>query len=222
MDENIKLIIACEAFKDELNYFKEQITVEIIWIEHSLHDNPDKLNRQIKDKIRSAEKTLAPGNTVLLFFGNCGGALDNIQSDTLHLIYPDVHDCIPVLIGSIERYRQMHAARPGVFYLNKAWIDSGAGPLGCLRKYSEIYGPEKGWRATQKLYKGYTHFMLIDNCCCELQSYREHVQEACQLFGKEYIEEKGSMDFVSAILNNTCHLRKISARQVAVISQEGD
>ena len=219
MDEHINLIIACEAFKDELKYFQEVISAEIFWIEHSLHDNPNKLNMKIKEDIETAEKILQPGSTVLLFFGNCGGALEGLRSDTLNIIYPDVHDCIPIILGSLEKYHRLHAERPGIFYLNKAWIDSGAGPLGCVKKYSEIYGEVKGWRAAKKLYKGYTHFMLIDNCSCELQPYRKHVQEACQLFEKDYIEEKGSLDFIAAILNNKCTLRKIPASSLRL---EGD
>lgn len=218
----MRLIIACEAFKDELAYFKDIIKVEICWIEHSLHDVPAELNMKIKEIVRKAEILLKPGSNVLLFFGNCGGALERIQSETLNLMYPDVHDCIPVILGSIEKYYRLHSERPGMFYLNKAWIDSGAGPLGCVRKYTGIYGEVKGWKAAKKLYRSYTHFMLIDNGCYEVEPYRNHVKEACKLFEKEYAEEKGSLDFVYAILTNKCGMKKIPARRQAVFFQEGE
>lgn len=43
MDESIKMII-CEAFRGELEAFRESIKVEILWIEQAMHDVPDKLH----------------------------------------------------------------------------------------------------------------------------------------------------------------------------------
>ncbi|HWI54451.1 MAG TPA: DUF1638 domain-containing protein [Desulfobacteria bacterium] len=208
---SVRIIIACEAFKGELEYFKNSINADIFWLEHSLHNVPAELNMKIKEKIKIAEDKLEPGSTVLLFFGNCGGALDGIQSATLNVVYPDVHDCIPILIGSMERFYKLHTERPGNFYLNRAWIDSGNGPLGSLNQYKERYGDEKGLRVTKKMYKNYTHFTLIDNGCYELDYYRKHVQEACEIFEKAYSEEKGSLDLVNAVLNNRFQMRSIPA-----------
>lgn len=212
MSETYDLIIACEVFKDELESLKDQIEADIIWIDRSMHDFPDKINIKIKETISEVEKTLPTGSTVLLFYGNCGGALDGIGSDTLNIIYPDLQDCIPILLGAMDKYRQIQTNCPGTFYLNKAWIDSGAGPLNLMKNYQDRYGEKKGLRAAQKMYKSYTHFMLIDNCGCPLEPYREHIQEACQIYAKEFIEIKGNLELMSAILNNTSNMRKIPAR----------
>jgi len=75
VDEAIKIIIACEAFKGELEAFKDSITVEILWIEQALHDVPDKLHLKVMEKLQEAERYLHPGDIVLLFLGNCGGSL---------------------------------------------------------------------------------------------------------------------------------------------------
>lgn len=212
MDEVIKLIIACEALKGELSYFRDSITAEILWVEQFLHDVPDRLHTVLQEKVHQAETILPPGSTVLLMFGNCGGALDGLQSSTLQLIYPDVDDCIPLILGSKEKLNQLRAVRPGTFYFNKAWIDSKQDPLGANQKYRERYGVEKSWRISRRMYKNYTHFALIDNGCYELEGYRDHVMEACQSFDKTYIEEKGSLDFIQAGLNNRCSMRKILPR----------
>lgn len=222
MEEQISLIIACEAFKDELEHFKDVIEVEIAWIERSLHDLPSKLNMKIRAEIGAAEKRLAPGSTVLLFFGSCGGAMEGLQSETLNLIYPDVDDCIPIILGSMEKYSRLRTERPGTFYLNKAWIDSGDDPLGCARKYGQIYGEEKGLKVTKKMYRSYTHFMLIDNGSYEPEPYRKYVKEVCALFEKEYAEEKGSLDLVSAVLNNRFRMRMIPSRQQKLENLAGD
>jgi len=75
VDEGIKVIIACEAFKGELEVFRHSIRVKILWIEQALHNVPDKLHLKVLEKIQEAEKYLGPGDIVLLFLGNCGGAL---------------------------------------------------------------------------------------------------------------------------------------------------
>lgn len=206
MDESIKRIIACEAFKGELEMFKEMITVNICWLEQALHDVPDELHRRVKEKIQEAEEDLNPGDTVLLFLGNCGGALQGISSQSLTLVYPNVDDCIPVILGSLEKFKAIQAERTGTFYLNKNWIDAGQDPLSSSRKYIETYGEKKGWKVSQLMYKNYTHFTLIDNGSCVLDKYREHVQEACRKFGKVYSEEKGNLKFIEGILNRQGNL----------------
>jgi hypothetical protein len=204
MDGSIKMIIACEAFKGELEAFKETIKVKILWIEQAMHNVPDKLHLKIEEKIKEAEKVLNPGDIVLLFLGNCGGSLKGISSRTLTLIYPDVDDCIPVILGSLERYKRIQAERLGTFYMNKNWIDAGEDPLSSSKKYIEKYGEKKGWRVSKVMYKNYTHFALIDNGCYELEKYRIYVHESCEKFDKIYSEEKGDLKFVEAILERQC------------------
>lgn len=214
MDESIKMIIACEAFRGELEAFKELIKVKILWVEQAMHNVPDKLHLTIKEKIKEAEKVLDLGDIVLLFLGNCGGSLKGISSETLTLIYPDVDDCIPVILGSMERFKQIQAERPGTFYLNKNWIDAEEDPLSSSRKYIETYGEKKGWRVSRLMYKNYTNFSLIDNGCYEIEKYRAYVQEACEKFEKMYSEEKGDLRFVEAILNRQCEMVTILPHSV--------
>lgn len=206
MDESIKMIIACEAFRGELEAFKESIKVNILWIEQAMHDVPDKLHLKAEEKIKEAEKVLNPGDTVLLFLGNCGGSLKGLSSEILTLIYPNVDDCIPVILGSMERFKRLQTERPGTFYMNKNWIDSGQDPLNASRKYIETYGEKKGWKVSKVMYKNYTNFSLIANGCYELEKYRAHVHKACEKFEKIYTEEKGDLKFVEAILNRQCEM----------------
>lgn len=209
MDESIKMIIACEAFRGELEAFIESIKVNILWIEQALHNVPDKLHLKVEENIKEAEKVLNPGDIILLFLGNCGGSLKGISSETLTLIYPDVDDCIPIILGSIERFKHIQAERPGTFFLNKNWIDAGEDPLCSSRKYIEMYGEKKGWKISKLMYKNYTHFSLIDNGCYELDKYRNHVHKACEKFDKIYLEENGDLKFVEAILNRQCAMVSI-------------
>jgi len=122
------------------------------------------------------------------------------------IIYPNVDDCIPVMLGSMERFKAIQAERLGTFYLNKNWIDAGQDPLSSSRKYIETYGDKKGWKVSKMMYKNYTHFMLIDNGCYAIEKYRKHVHEACKKFEKIYCEEKGNLKFVKAILNRQCEM----------------
>jgi hypothetical protein len=212
VDESIKMIIACEAFRGELEAFKESINVQILWIEQALHDVPDKLHLKVEERIKEAEKVLNHGDMILLFLGNCGGSIRGISSGTLTLIYPDVDDCIPVILGSMERFKCIHAERPGTFYMNKNWIDSGQDPLSSSRKNIETYGEKKGWKISKLMYKNYNYFSLIDNGCYDLEKYRVHTLEACEKFGKKYLEEKGDLKFIEAILNRQCEMVTVLPR----------
>lgn len=211
MDRSIKLIIACEAFKGELDAFKESINVDILWLEQAMHNVPDQLHSKIEEKIKEAETVLNSGDIVLLFMGNCGGSMKGISSKTLTLIYPNVDDCIAVILGSMERFIHIQSERAGTFYMNKNWIDAGEDPLSSNKKYIEKYGEQKGWKVSKLMYKNYTHFSLIDNGCYELEKYRLHVYEACAMFDKQYSEEKGNLEFVESILQRQCDMITILA-----------
>lgn len=202
MDDNIKLIIACEVFKSELQQLKDHIKVPILWVEHSLHNVPNKLKLELQKKINEAEREIPPGGTVLLMFGNCGGALDGISSKTLKLIYPEVHDCTPILLGSVEKYEKLQMERPGSFYFNHAWIESGNNPLGKHEYYIKRYGKELALELSQEIYKNYTHFVLINNNCGDLPKAREYVKRACEKLNKQYAEELGDLNLIKKILNN--------------------
>lgn len=206
MDKAINLIIACEAFKGELGFFKDSITVEILWIEQALHNVPDKLHLNILKKIEEAEEYLNPGDIILLFMGNCGGALKGISSQTLTLVYPNVDDCIPVILGSMEKFKAIQTEKPGTFYLNKNWIDAGEDPLSSSKKYIATYGEKKGWKVSKLMYKNYTHFTLVNNGCYAPNKYRIYVQGACKKFEKIYCEAQCDLKFIEAILNRECEM----------------
>lgn len=210
MDKEVKLIIACEAFKNELAALTGVIEIEILWVPHSLHNEPEKLNLCIREKVAEAEQILCSGELVLIFLGNCGGAMVGVCSQSLYLTYPDVADCIPVIMGSMDKYLKLQKDRPGTFYLNKAWIDSGEDPLSSNRKYSCIYGEKKGWKISRLMYRNYTHFALIDNGCYDMAQYRDYVKTACTVFDKEYVEESGDLSFVKSILSGTSKMIYVS------------
>jgi len=217
LDDNIKLIIACEVFKSELEQLKDQIKVPILWVEHSLHNLPNKLRLELQKKIDEAEKQIAPGSTVLLMFGNCGGALEGIGSKTLRLIYPEVHDCTPILLGSVEKYEKLQLERPGSFYFNHAWIESGNNPLGKHEYYVKRYGKELALELSQEIYKNYTHFVLINNNCGDLPKAREYVKRACEKFNKQYAEEIGDLSFIIRILNNQYRMVNILPKEANAV-----
>jgi len=206
MNNDIKLIIACEVFKNELESLKSEISVPIIWIEHSLHSVPNKLRRKIQEEINKAEKEMEPGSKVLLMFGNCGGALNELHTNMLHLIYPEVPDCTPILLGSMGKYTELQNHRPGTYYFNNSWIESGNNPLDKNREYALKYGEELAWELSNEIYKNYTHFTLINNGCYNIEKSREFVKESCRQFNKEYSEEMGSLEFIADILNNRCRM----------------
>lgn len=220
MDETVKLIIACEAFKGELSAFSDAIKLPILWIKQALHNVPDQLHSEIAVKVKEAEELLPPGETVLLFLGNCGGALKGIYSKTLYLTYPDVDDCIPIILGSMDKFKRLQAERTGSFYLNKNWIDAGEDPLNTSKKYIDTYGEKKGWKVAKLMYKNYTHFVLIDNGCYDLSGYREHIHESCRMFDKAYFEEKGDLNFIQAILKRRCEMVNIPPNSVEKVNEK--
>jgi len=66
-------------------------------------------------------------DAILLGYGLCGNGLDGLTARHTALVLPRAHDCIALLMGSRERYRQYFESNPGTFYRSTGWLERGKG-----------------------------------------------------------------------------------------------
>jgi len=59
----------------------------------------------------------------------CGNGLNGIRAGQHILLIPRADDCIAILLGSYQVYKQEFQSAPGTYYLSKGWLESGSNPL---------------------------------------------------------------------------------------------
>src|ERR1022692_2802610 len=160
-------LISCEVLFREMcdacAHSPHQVDLE--FLPKGLHD----LGRKpMAAKVQEAVDRTPEGvyEAILLGYGLCGNGLDGLTARHTRLVLPRAHDCIALLMGSRERYRQYFEENPGTYYRSTGWLERGQGlqqlthdtigfdePLeAMIRKYGEdngryLYGELTRYRA---------------------------------------------------------------------------
>jgi hypothetical protein len=64
---------------------------------------------------------------ILLGYALCGGGTAGLQARQTPLVIPRAHDCITLLMGSRDRYRDYFTNHAGVYFASAGWLERGQG-----------------------------------------------------------------------------------------------
>ena len=92
--------MACEVFRDE---FEAVTPAEMprTYLPQGLHRTPGKMPAAIQEVV---DVLPADTDTVILGYGLCSNGVVGVTARQAALVIPKVHDCIAVLLGSVQRY----------------------------------------------------------------------------------------------------------------------
>lgn len=165
-------IIACEVMKEELLAMTSDSSMDFEFISMGLHLHPEKLGEELQRILDG----LLGYSRVILAFGLCGGAAKKLKAADFILTIPNVHDCIPLLLGSKARYEAFRLEEKGTLYLSSGWLN---GERAILAEYDRIYkkyGAKKATIVFRRMYSGYRRVLFI----------RTGSQEEPQLLTRSY------------------------------------
>lgn len=117
-------ILACRTLEDEILSILPSNT-DADFLEYGLHNTPDKLRQELKQKIIESE-----GYETLLFgYGLCSNGVAGLKAEKQTFVVPRVHDCISLLLGSRKQYDEEFEHYPATYYLSKGWIKQKGDPM---------------------------------------------------------------------------------------------
>jgi hypothetical protein len=198
--KNLPLVIlACQVFQGWLERFlPADARDRVTFFDYGLHVVPKKLRQTLQEQLDSIEEP----SLVVLGYGLCGNGLDNINAGKHTLLIPRADDCIAIMLGSYQAYREQMAQEPGTYYLCKGWLESGTNPLEESRALEEKYGPQTAAWLMDTQYQHYRRLVLVGRDEAELAEMRLKAQEIaayCARWGMRYEEKIGSDDFLSRL-----------------------
>ena len=157
------MILACQTLEDELLYTMKQsnINYEIMWIESSLHNVPQKLHSQMQECIQEIAKNKSC-DRLLVAMGKCGNAIDKIVNGPFEMIIPKVDDCISLLFGSDEK-RNNYTNEHSAYYLTQGWMRGKCNILAEYEYSIKKYGQETADVIAEMMYGHYKQLALLDN-----------------------------------------------------------
>jgi hypothetical protein len=183
--------------------------VDIVFMPQGLHNEPGKLRAEVQKELDKAKDSKdRPYDAALLGYGLCSNGIVGLSA-SIPIIVPRGHDCITLLLGSKEKYKEYFEGHRGVYWYSPGWIEEGDQPgkeryERLLTEYRQKYGDdnaeylmktEEGWmdeysRAT------YVDWGLADN-----EKYKQFTKDCARYLNWNYDEITGDPGLMQALVD---------------------
>lgn len=188
--------ISCEVILDEI---KDRVPDgwEVISLEKRLHEHSDKLRDKLQKEIDDSKGF----DIIFLGYGLCGKSIDGLMSKDSIIIIPKCDDCISMLLGSVEEYKEQFRAEPGTYYLTRGYIGEAEDML--TVGFSEIRDKydEKTWKWIMKeMLKNYNRLAYINTGNYDPIKWREMARDEAEKLDLRFEEIKSSGKFFQKII----------------------
>jgi hypothetical protein len=203
--------IICKVLQREA-YFcaaRAKNIVDIVLMEQGLHDYPDKLRAEVQEALdRTSDIQGRPYDACLLGYGLCSNGIVGLSAK-IPIVVPRGHDCVTLLLGSKEKYKQYFDSHRGVYWYSPGWIESGKMPSKerfeqLLKEYTEKYGADNAKyliETEQKWTTEYKWATYVDWNINSNQSYKDYTKTCAKFFNWNYDELPGDPGLMQKLLD---------------------
>ena len=203
--------IACKVMQREA-YFcaaRSKNIVDVVLMEQGLHDEPDKLRSQVQEALdRTCDIQGRPYDASLLGYALCSNGVVGLSAK-IPVVVTRGHDCITLLLGSKEKYKEYFDSHRGVYWYSPGWIESGKQPSKqryemLLKEYEEKYGKDNAkylMEVQQTWIKEYGWATYIDWGLAESSEYKKYTKQCAEFLGWNYDELKGDAGLMQRLVD---------------------
>ncbi len=194
-------LIVCKVMQREA-YFcaaRSNNLVDVRLMEQGLHDEPDRLRSEVQKALeRTSDIQGRPFEATLLGYGLCSNGIV-VLSAKIPIVVPRGHDCITLLLGSKEKYKEYFDSHRGVYWYSPGWIESGKQPSKeryetLLEEYKQKYGDDNAqylMELEQTWMKEYNWATYVDWGLGDSGRFKEYTKTCADFLDWNYDELKG-------------------------------
>ena len=194
-------LVVCKVLQREAYYCAARSTnvVDVVLMEQGLHDEPDRLRREVQQRLtRTCDIQGRPYDASLLGYGLCSNGTVGLQAE-IPIVIPRGHDCITLLLGSKERYREYFDSHRGTYWYSPGWIEAGKQPSQAryerqLAEYTAQYGQDNAqylMEVEQTWMKEYEWATYVDWGFVESADDKAYTKACAEYLGWHYDELPG-------------------------------
>jgi N-methylhydantoinase A/oxoprolinase/acetone carboxylase beta subunit len=210
-------LIACGVLAPDLKQIAAKLNISLTmnFLPGGLHDRPDELRARLQDAVDAAAKA-EHCDRIVIGYGICGRGTVGIKAPHVPLVFPRVHDCIALFMGSDRTYQKEFAKYPGTFYLSAGWYREKGSPnehedrkiwigsetLGC-RELKEKYGEQGGNRIIDFFntwHHNYQRAAFIDTGTDNSLKYEEQAKEMAREHNWKYERIEGDLSLMTRLM----------------------
>ncbi len=196
MAKKVKCII-CEVVYDEV---KDRIPQEwdIVHLERRLHNNSQNLRTMLQEEIDKSQDY----DMIILGYALCGKGVDGLFSEKVPIVLFKCDDCIPILLGSRQDYKEQFNNEPGTYYVTREYLADVDDMM--LDGFAEIRGKydEQTWKwIVSEMLKNYKRLAFINTGNYDVESLREKAKQEAEKLNLRFEEIKGKSDYLDKLIN---------------------
>lgn len=190
----------------------ESLEVVVSVLEMALH----RTRGVLRQALRSAAREMAPYvDALFLGYGLCGNTLANPQESIdvdIPVFIPmdegrPVDDCVGLLLGGRERYREELLKTPGTFFMTAGWSNH-------WRQLVSVGGKKAGAETLKRVFVGYERSLLVVTQELDEEEMRGKAEELCRMLDLRIEARQGTTRLLLSAWN-------AAKRHVAAIGTPG-
>jgi len=212
-------LIVCKVMQREAYYCaaRSPNVVDVVVMPQGLHVEPEKLRREVQKALdMTSDNQNRRYDASLLCYGLCSNGIVGLSAK-IPLVVPRGHDCITLLLGSKDRYREYFDSHRGVYWFSPGWIETDNQPLRLcsgqagkerfertLREYIEKFGEDNArylMETEQNWLKEYNWATYIDWGFVNAESEKKFTKKAAKFLGWKYDEVKGDPGLIQRLVD---------------------
>ena len=222
-------LIGCGVLAPDINYIaqKKGLNLKTNFLPGGLHNTPDVLRLRLQEAIDQAAADPRCCR-IVVGYGVCGKGTIGIRAPRVPLVFPRVHDCIALFMGSDHAYRKEFEKYPGTFYISAGWymekeapgkkaaekIWVGSESMGC-RELKDKYGEEGGGRIIDffsSWHRNYQRAAFVDTGIGKNEKSAEHARKMAEKYNWKYESIAGNHSLLTRLLTE-----KVSDKEIVII-----
>ena len=221
--------IVCKVLQKEayLCAARSKNVIDIVLMRQGLHNEPDKLRRQVQQELdQTVDERDRPYDAALLGYGICSNGTVGLSSK-IPIVVPRGHDCMTLLLGSKEKYREYFDTHRGIYWYSPGWIDHNDQPgkeryERTLQEYRKKYGDDNAeylMKTEQGWMNEYSWATYVDWDLPGKDEYIKFTKECAEYLGWNYDRIEGDSGlmqrFVDGKWDNSEFLTVKPGRKIA-------
>jgi len=203
--------IACKVMQREA-YFcaaRSKNVVDVVLMEQGLHDQPDCLRVEVQKALETTNDIQGrPYDATLLGYGLCSNGIVGLTAN-IPIVVPRGHDCVTLLLGSKEKYKEYFDSHRGVYWYSPGWIESGKQPSEerykrLLEEYKQKFGDDNAqylMECEQTWIKEYNWATYVEWGLGDTDKYSQYTKQCAEFLKWNYDELKGDPGLMQRMLD---------------------
>ncbi len=204
-------LIACKVLQREAYYCAalSPNIVDVVLMPQGLHNEPQKLQKRLQEALLcNADVEGENYDATLLGYGLCCNGTAGVSCD-IPMVIPRAHDCITLLLGSKDKYKDYFDSHKGVYWYSRGWIETNTQPgkyryERLLEEYTDKYGAANAQYLVsleQEWAKEYHNATFIDWPLPNGDFYRDYTRRCAEYMNWQYEQIQGDPNLLQRFVD---------------------